>query len=500
MTSKKEGELNKTRISAEPSLYDNPVDHGWAWMVLLGCFGISMFILGGLKSFGVLYVELAKKFQVSNQALSGIQSLAGFFFLFLAPLSNALSTRFTHRVVIFTGGIITSCGLILSSQAPSVTVLYFTYGLITGIGYSLCFSSMLVMVANYFAKYRSFATGFALSGGGLGSMTFPYLIRYFINQYGLEGAMMIYAGMMSNICVFAMLLRPFTNYPLRKTHDICNQEGNIKELDSLIPRGESADNGKSSSIENTTVSPHHPNSGQVNSSKLHPDDQTESDLHLSKESVNVVAKKNNFLHEINWKLFLSPVFIVFFAVIFFAMISYHSLFNIVPPYADELGLSGEDGALILLVFGAADLIGRIAFGVLMDIFPNPKHRHIIFTACVAVSTVGVIMTSFFQSLLSISLFMASYGCFAGGFNGTGMIVLVDKVGMKVLPSAWGFICLSASIAMLINPWASGLIKDGTGTWANAFRFTGSMSVVAVILLLILPCIERRYNRRNTARV
>ncbi|XP_021340020.1 monocarboxylate transporter 12-B-like, partial [Mizuhopecten yessoensis] len=453
-------EEKKTELdekSTECQKYGNPVDQGWAWVVLIGSFGICMLIIGGLKSFGVLYVELAKKFQVSNQVLSSVQSLAGFCYLFFGPVCNALSTRFTHRVVIFTGGIMTSTGLILSSLAPSVVVLFFTYGLITGIGYSLCFSTVVVMVANYFKKYRSFASGVALSGGGLGAMLLPYLIRYFINQYGLQGAMLIYAGIMGNCCVCAMLLRPFTSYPLKsKTLKSSSTHGDREQV-LLIKQSESKDKCKDSGKEKTTIILYdsalenedcavmlsHQHCDDTDSNNLSPKAHIERRPHLSNGSLNVMAAsiscqsipqsfepppnkhivKNNptktkktFLHEIKWKLFLNPVFTVFFALTFFSMVSYHSLFNVVPPFADELGMSGEDGALVLLIFGATDLTGRIAVGILMDIFP--KQRHVIFTICVGVCAVGVIVTPLFRSFLTLSLFMASYGCFAGGYNST----------------------------------------------------------------------------------
>lgn len=520
----------KDEDKADESLYGNPVDRGWSWVVLLGCFGLSIFIIGGLKSFGVLYVEMSKKYQVSNQALSSVQSLAGFFYLSCAPVCNALSTRFTHRVVIFIGGVLTSVGLILSSLAPTVAVLFVTYGIFTGIGYSVCYSSSVVMVANYFRKYRSFATGLSLSGGGLGAMTIPYLIRYLMNQYGLEGALLIHAAFMANTCVCAMLLRPYTNYPLKSQAKQTSDSNKDVELESLIHKTEHKSKDENNEMKSIVVSECTENNttGAMlrtyhdthDPERLHPKSHVENGLHLSKDSVNAIASaiscqslnqvfeassdtkvrandtKRSFLREIKWKLFLNPVFTVFFAVIFFSMVSYHSLFNIVPPFADEIGLSGEDGAIVILVFGATDLIGRIGFGILMDIFSTQKQRHIIFTTCVLVCAVGVIFTPLFRSLLTLCLFMASYGSFAGGFNATAMIVIVDKVGMKRLPSAWGFICFAASIAMLINPWASGLIKDSTGTWAHAFRFTGSMSLMAVILLLVMPCVERWYTRRQ----
>ncbi|KAJ8310899.1 hypothetical protein KUTeg_012764 [Tegillarca granosa] len=96
-----------------------------------GAFGVCTLAIGGLKSFGVLFVELSRTYSVSSRALASIQSLTGFFFLGIGPISNALGMRYSHRLVVFTGGVITLVGLVLSSFAKSVEVLYITYGVIT---------------------------------------------------------------------------------------------------------------------------------------------------------------------------------------------------------------------------------------------------------------------------------------------------------------------------------------------------------------------------------
>lgn len=49
------------------------------------------------------------------------------------PFSIWLCDRYTHQKVIFVGGLFASTGLILSSFAPSIEVMYITYGILTGI-------------------------------------------------------------------------------------------------------------------------------------------------------------------------------------------------------------------------------------------------------------------------------------------------------------------------------------------------------------------------------
>jgi hypothetical protein len=41
-------------------------------------------------------------------------------------------------------------------------------------------------------------------------------MRYLIDTMTLESCMMIFAGFLYNICVFACLLRPHINYPIKK--------------------------------------------------------------------------------------------------------------------------------------------------------------------------------------------------------------------------------------------------------------------------------------------
>ncbi len=60
-----------------------PPDGGWGWLVVFCCF-VNLFLLTScFISFGIMYVDLARAFQVNNAVVSLIGSIqTGFAFFF----------------------------------------------------------------------------------------------------------------------------------------------------------------------------------------------------------------------------------------------------------------------------------------------------------------------------------------------------------------------------------------------------------------------------------
>ncbi|CAB3995884.1 monocarboxylate transporter 10-like [Paramuricea clavata] len=72
-------------------------------------------------------------------------------FLF-APLTSALCEKFGCRRVGFIGGLLTVAGMLASSFAPNLYTLYVTFGMVYGIGTSMCYFPTLRTLPYWFSR------------------------------------------------------------------------------------------------------------------------------------------------------------------------------------------------------------------------------------------------------------------------------------------------------------------------------------------------------------
>ncbi|CAH1782265.1 unnamed protein product, partial [Owenia fusiformis] len=194
-----------------------PIDKGWGWVCVFACFMMHVIIVGIGKSFGILFIPFAEKFGSSSRETAWITALMAFVALSGGPCANSLSVRYSSRKVVFIGGLLAALGCVLSAFATRIWHLYITYGVISGIGSSLAYAPSIVLVGQYFDKRRALANGLAISGAGVGTFVMPLLMRFFLDVYSVEGTMIVLGGVVLNVCICGMLLRPTEFYT--KQHD-----------------------------------------------------------------------------------------------------------------------------------------------------------------------------------------------------------------------------------------------------------------------------------------
>ncbi|XP_014232686.1 uncharacterized protein LOC106656306 [Trichogramma pretiosum] len=184
-----------------------PPDGGWGWVVVAAAFMVNLIADGITFSFGVIFHEFLKYFGESKAATSWVGSLFMAMPLLSGPIASFLTDRYGCRKVTIAGSILATIGFVISYFANSMGVLILTFGVLAGFGLSLCFVAAVVIVAYYFDKRRSFATGLSVCGSGIGTFIFPPLIQKLLTEYGWRGATLILAGLFLNLAVCGCLMR-----------------------------------------------------------------------------------------------------------------------------------------------------------------------------------------------------------------------------------------------------------------------------------------------------
>uniref|UniRef100_A0A2C9KT38 Major facilitator superfamily (MFS) profile domain-containing protein n=1 Tax=Biomphalaria glabrata TaxID=6526 RepID=A0A2C9KT38_BIOGL len=83
---------------------------------------------------------------------------------------------------------------------------------LTGFGFGFSYSPCVVMVGHHFRERRSLANGLSVSGSGVGSFVLPNIMSLLLDQFGLSGCLLVLGGIMLNVSMFSLLIRPLTSY------------------------------------------------------------------------------------------------------------------------------------------------------------------------------------------------------------------------------------------------------------------------------------------------
>lgn len=127
------------------------------------------------------------------------------------------------------GGLLSMIGFALSSIAPSLLMLFFTHGVLTGmnldnifynliglilsLAFGLClnYTSWIVAISDNFVEKHAIAFSLSQSGVGLGIFVFGPLFSFLIGEYGWRGAFLI-----TGACTFQLTSLGALIFPPRK--------------------------------------------------------------------------------------------------------------------------------------------------------------------------------------------------------------------------------------------------------------------------------------------
>ncbi|XP_045163293.1 monocarboxylate transporter 12-like isoform X2 [Mercenaria mercenaria] len=416
-----------------------------------------MFVLGTMKSYGVLYTEMVEHFSSGSGNTAWIGSIAWFLLQGLGPVANLLSKRFTFRRVTIVGGIMLGSGYFLSGFVKKMELMYLTFTL-CGIGYGLSFAPCATIISYYFKKRRALANGIVVSASGIGALSFPFLYRFLIDKYGLLQAFWIIGGVVCNICVAGCVFRqPIQLMKNRKEHESKDDT----ETETRV-------NGSDDSIasEKKSEIKHLKNTDMCGCGGL--------DLRLS--------------------LFKNRLFCMYVFAFTFSTFGHVNNTILIPAHVRDLGYDKTYVALSVSITGGAEVIARIFFGWFADL--NIVRRKYIFAVCMFIGGIFSLITPLFDNFTYMAIYAAASATFPASFLSLISVLAIEIVGMDDFPSAFGLITLFMAFASVINQPICGWLRDYYGNWHISFILTGVTLLCSGVTVLLEPLIMRCSTRQK----
>ncbi|XP_013878784.1 monocarboxylate transporter 12-B [Austrofundulus limnaeus] len=453
-----------------------PPDGGWGWVIVGCCFMVMVCTRAVTRCISIFFVEFQAHFEADYSSTAWIHSLVDCTTMLCAPIGSLVSTRWSCRGAVMSGGILSFCGLLLSSFSTSLWHLYFSMGVLTGLGFALCYTPAIAMVSCYFRRRKALAYGIAMSGSGIGTFVLAPAVQLLIDLLSWRGALLVLSAFVANLCVCGALLRPNTKQEEEMENKGRETCGERQQGDDLSQEAEFSIKFKDSENRNKEPS-------------LLPLPPSNAKRTCCFSSCFLSSKEYHFL--------LLPDFLGL-AVSFLFLASGCSLpFVYLVPYALSCGVSHQNAALLMSILGVIDILGNITFGWLTDQRCLKPHR----LTCYIVALVMEGLCCLFMPLLSsfplLVSFAVLYGYFDGAYVALIPVVTSDVVGVQYLSVALGVVYFLHAIPYLVSPPAGGWLVDVTGSYTATFLFSGAALLASSLIISIVTGIRRsRLNGRH----
>lgn len=402
-----------------------PPDGGRAWLIAVGAMFSHFATWGTNASYGVFlsfYISHNTFVDATDNDFALIGSIVVFLGQFLAPWASIAANLFGTKTVIGIGVILQTAGFLLASFVTKLWQLYLTQGLLVGISFSLIFIPASLTIPTWFLKRRATAMGITVSGGGFGGLIFSLSVNKMLGDMNDQKWAL---RMICFVTLFAGLIVFIVvepYKPLSKKYDDSNKKEQFRK------------------------------------------------------SLTLIFDKDVF------KSIYMGVFSLWYSI---CQLGYILMLFTVSPYANLVGLSSQQGAVLTALLNTGQLIGRPFLGYLADRF---GHCNI---AAIINLIIAIMLLAFWinaDTYGSLIAFVLVLGAIIGVGIVMGQPLAADIVEDSYkIPAAWStvnilalFLCLVAEIIAL-----SMRDKSSRRPYLPTQIFSGACFFACFVLLLVI---------------
>ena len=394
----------------------------WAWIILGTCF-INLFINYSIRlGYSVVMPEMIRTLHLGRTDAGSIFNAYLFTYIVVTPFTGYFTDRFGARRVISLGALVLGIGVLMMGTVQSLWAACVSYAVV-GLGATGMWTPVLTVVQRWFAPHRrGLALGIMSTGYGLGfavmGAVFPWVVAHYSWRYAWY-----YLGA-------AALALIFVNAGLMRSSP---------ESIGLRPWGQK----KAVTVPKTgneTVQPSH--------------------------SLADVFKR--------------PVFWLIGGSYFCIAYALYGITTFMVDYAKyQLQLPLEKASFLATIHGACQILGVLTILPLSD-YIGRKKTVLYSNAMITAALAGILIKGDTWSMLAffvgwVAVFYGAtfpiYGACAGDY--------FPKEMMGTVIGAW---TPFYGIGAISTHWITGLLRDATGVYGNAFAINVGMAALAIVFM------------------
>ncbi|XP_068103677.1 monocarboxylate transporter 8 [Hyperolius riggenbachi] len=408
---------------------------GFGWVVVLAATWCNGSIFGIQNSFGILFVMLQKEMDTSKEhgmdfKTAWVGSLAMGMIFLCSPVVSIFTDRLGCRKTSSGGAAVAFIGLLSTSFTKSLSVRYFTYGILFGCGCSFAFQPSLVILGHYFKKRLGLVNGIVTGGSCVFTICIPFMLENMGNVIGLDNTFRVLSVFMFVQIFLSLTFKPLLPPPA--DHNQEKEAGRSKIQQCLI--------------------------------------------HIQKYFNMQVFRKKTYRI---WAFGIATTVLGYF-------VPYIHLIKFV-----EQRFQDRKGNWVLLVcIGAMSGVGRLASGKIGDCIPGLKKIYLQVASFLLLGILSMMLPlcQVFESVIVVCLFLG----LADGFLITMMSpIAFELVGPMHASQAIGYVLGLMAIPMTAGPPIAGLLRDLRGSYDLAFYIAGIPPLVGALVLLSVPLVHER---------
>lgn len=157
-------------------------------------------------------------------------------------------------------------------------------------------------------------------------------------------------------------------------------------------------------------------------------------------------------------------------------------FFIIPPLAEDAGITRSRQSFILLLMGFSDILGRLLCGYLSDRFPKARSAFFMAVNVLLILTwVFPIINLSFASVLIFSLVLNLFAAFQMTLS---VPLVIDIFGLENVEASIAYGTCVDALSFIIFPPLSSFVRELTGTWQSA------CGIVAILIAFGLVVFSR----------